>query len=153
MYFSSGDSTGSTTCPGRTSWMPSTITFWPGSSPDSRTRRPRYWSMGLTFTASTLLPASSDVDPRALLALDDGLLGDDHGVDVLADGHPGPDVLAGEQRAVGVGDLGAHQEGGRGAVHVLSMKIALPTWGWTRSPSTVRLTGSPLDSSAVAYGR
>ena len=33
MYFSSGTSTGLTFCPGRTSWMPSTITFWPGFEP------------------------------------------------------------------------------------------------------------------------
>ena len=37
---------------------------------------------------------------------------------------------------------------------LLSMKIALPTWGCGRSPSTVRLTGiPPLAWSAVAMGR
>ena len=51
------------------------------------------------------------------LAFDDRLLGDDDGIDVLADGHAGPDVLAGKERAVGVGNLGTHQEGRGGAVH------------------------------------
>ena len=51
-----------------------------------------------------------DEDARPFLTFQDRLLGDDDGVDVLADDHGGLDVLAGQDRAVGVGNLGPHQK-------------------------------------------
>ncbi len=38
-------------------------------------------------------------DPRAFLAFEDRLFGNDDGIDVLADGHGGLDVFAGQERA------------------------------------------------------
>ena len=51
-----------------------------------------------------------DEDARPFLTFEDRLLRDDDGVDVLANGQRGLDVLAGQDRAIGVGHLGPHQE-------------------------------------------
>ena len=49
-------------------------------------------------------------DVRPFLPLQDSLLGNDHGVDILANGQIGLDVLARQDRAVGIGNLGPHQK-------------------------------------------
>ena len=51
-----------------------------------------------------------DEHPRPFLTLGDRLLGHDDSVDVFADNDRRLDVLAGQDRAVGVGNLGAHEE-------------------------------------------
>ena len=71
----------------------------------------------------------NDEDARAFLALDDGLLGDDDSVLILADRDVGLDILTGEDRPVGVRYLRAHQERRRGGIDVVVDENHL-AWVW-----------------------
>ena len=102
----------------------------------------------------TLRSASDDEDSLAFLPFDHGLLRHDHGIRVLADDHAGPNIFDPARAAPSGFGTAARTRNVEVVVStMLSMKMALPTCGCMRSPSTVKLTFKPVLRSAVATGR
>ena len=105
--------------PGRTSGIPSTITFWPSWSsdlPGSRTLRSWNRSSGSTRAVTTLFLSSTTITRDAFLSLfQHRLFGNHKRAGIVADIHLELGVLAGEDGLIGIGHLGFHQDGrGRG---------------------------------------
>ena len=106
------------------------------------------------FHDLNLLGRVDNEDARPFLTLQDRLLRHDDGIDVLTNDHGCLDVLAGQDRAVGVGDLGPHQKGRGLRIDLVVDEQCPANVGMRPFALDGHIDGMPpLPWSAVAMGR